>query len=347
VNRLHRINRVVRRTAVTVAFGSALVATSGAGAAPIQSPFPLQSTTVQGAGAAQRQLYGGTPKGALARFRIDYTKGWDTAVRDIGVELTGMVQARGWLADDDGRSPLTLRAKWRDMTKSSKLEHRKLSAKCSANKCRIGTLDHGSDDVPLLAGFVFHNLAGARKIKRLAVYPERRTGPNRQVTYYARLEGDGPKRYTVDIDVIVVDPSVIAGQYSATASSEPNKPYAAVPLEWKNGTLVLQGFDVRYKNGAHHLQELAIEPLKGTNAVKAVYFSDKNDDDPIQATLWWADLKAPGIKVIPMDKPLPQQQPKNPGPAPQLDPAAKGGTKTTLPKMPTKKFPGPAPTPKF
>ena len=75
MNRLNSTYRVVRRTAVTVAFGSALVATSGAGAAPYKPPFPLQSTTAQGAGAAQRYMYAGTPTGALERFRIDYTKG--------------------------------------------------------------------------------------------------------------------------------------------------------------------------------------------------------------------------------------------------------------------------------
>ena len=46
-------------------------------------------------------------------------------------------------------------------------------------------------------------------------------------------------------------------------------------------------------------------------------------DDPTWAKLWWVDLKAPGVKVIPMDKPLPQHKPK--GPTPQLDPKVNPG----------------------
>src|SRR5690606_4677968 len=112
----------------------------------------------------------------------------------------------------------------------------------------------------------FHNLSGAKKITRVAIYPEVRTGPNKQVTYWAKLDTEGKTNYTVDLRVVLVDPSVVHGQFDASGSSKPGEPLARVPVRFKYGFLALQGFDVRFKNGSHHLQELAVEPIKGTNA---------------------------------------------------------------------------------
>ncbi len=143
---------------------------------------------------------------------------------------------------------------------------------------------------------------------------------------------------------------MVAGQFNASARSETGDGFAKVPLQWENGLLALQGFDVRFLNGAHELQQLAILPVKGNNSVKAVHFSDVNKDDPIEAKLWWADLRGPGVKVVPRDKPLPRKQPNNPGPKPSIKPTKKPSAAPkpkNLPRAPTKTFPGQAPTRKF
>ncbi len=318
-------------------------------AKPYKTAFPEVGTLVQGNGAGHRTF---VAPGAIAleRFRLDYSKTADTSIRDLGVEIVKKGLVRSWMSDDSARAPHTLRATWRDVRASPNTKRVHLSQRCTASPCRLGSVAVRSDKVPLLTGFVFHNLAGAKNIERVSVFPERRTGPNRQVTYFANFETDGGKAYTADINIILVDPSVIAGQFNASARSEPGTGFAKVPLEWENGLLALQGFDVRFLGGAHELQEFAILPVKGDNSVKAVHFSDTNNDDPIEAKLWWADLRGPGVKVIPMDKPLPRQQPNHPGPKPTVKPGIIPGKKPTpknFPKGPTKKFPGPGPTKKF
>lgn len=322
---------------LTAALG---LAPSVVDAAPYQGPFPKRDTLIQGNGAMQRSVGGGSRPLALMDFSIDYADRWDTNVRDIGVELIENRRLRAWLGDDDSRSPVTARVNYRDLGKSPSVEYRHLSATCRAKTCTVGFLERGSDKIPLLAGFAFHNLGGAQKITGLGVFPEVRTGPNAQIKYKAKFDTDGRVNYSVDVYVILVDPSVIAGTYNATGRSETNKPFAKVPLRWEaTGLLALQGFDVRFLNGSHELQELAIKPVRGNNSVEAVYFSDKNDDDPIEAKLWWVDLKAPGIKVIPMDRP-PQPKPNHKGPTPQINPDVRpsGGSKgKPSPKLPQSK----------
>ncbi len=327
----------------------AVSASAVAVAKPVRTAFPEVGTVVQGAGAAQR-TFTAPAEIALERFQLDYTLTADTSIRDLGIEMVQRGHVRGWLSDDSARAPLTLRATWRDLKASPDVEFVHLSKRCEAKHCRLGSVALRSDKVPLLTGFVFHNLAGAKNIERVGLVPKQRTGPNRQVTYFANFETDGGNAYTVDVDIILVDPSVIAGQFNATARSEAGTGFAKVPLQWENGLLALQGFDVRFLNGAHELQEFSILPVKGDNSVKAVHFNDTNDDDPIEAKLWWADLRGPGVRVIPMDKPLPQQKPNNPGPKPTIKPGIIPGKKPTpknMPKAPTKKFPGKKPTKKF
>lgn len=322
-------------------------------AKPVRTAFPEVSTLVQGGGAAQRTFT--APEAiALERFRLNIAHTADNAIRDLGIEMIKRGHVRGWMSDNSGRAPLTLRATWRDLGASPGVEHVRLSQRCVVEHCRLGSVAVRSDKVPLLTGFVFHNLAGAKDIERVGIVPERRTGPNRQVTYFANFETDGGKAYTVDVDIILVDRSVVAGQFNASARSEAGDGFAKVPLQWENGLLALQGFDVRFLNGAHELQEFAILPVKGNNSVKAVHFNDTNDDDPIEAKLWWADLRGPGVKVVPMDKPIPRKQPNNPGPKPSIKPGIKPGkapskkpTPRTFPRAPKKNFPGSVPTKKF
>jgi hypothetical protein len=315
---------------VRCAVGAALVASLApvAMAAPYRPPFDHERVTVQGQGVAQRYVSGRSSALALDEFRIDIAVGADRHIRDLGVELVEPAHARAWFSDNNGTSPLTLRAAWRDLSLSPVAEHRRISAICESKVCRLNPLPVRMGKVPLLAGFVFHNIPGAKKIRRIAVYPEHRTGPNEQYTYVAVFDVDDRARYTVDVDLLLVDPSVIAGQFNAEADSKPGESYAAVPLRWKKGQLALQGFDVQFTNGSHHLQEFAIEPLKGTNAVRAVYFTDKNDDDPVRAKLWWADLQVPEVaqakpQPTKVNKPLPKAAPKQLGPAPQLQPGIK------------------------
>lgn len=353
-----RTGRLRTRALATVCV-SALAASTSATvlARPYRTKFPEVGVALQGGGAAQ-QASAAPNAGALERFQLNYARTHDTAIRDLGIEMVQPGDVRAWLSDDSGRAPLTLRAVWRDVRASPEVEHVHLSARCVAKHCRLGSVAVRSDKVPLLAGFVFHNLAGAKNIERVGIVPEVRTGPNRQVTYFANFDTDGGRAYTVDVNIILVDPSVVAGQFNASARSEPGTGLAKVPLQWENGLLALQGFDVRFLNGPHELQNLAILPVKGTNAVKAVHFADTNKDDPIEAKLWWADLRGPGVKVIPMDKPLPRKQPNNPGPKPtikpgikpSINPGGKGGktpTPRNLPRAPTRKFPGQGPTKKF
>lgn len=318
-------------------------------AKPHRTEFPEVSTVLQGGGAAQ-QTSVAPNAGALERFQLRYAKAYDAAIRDLGIEMIRPGDVRAWLSDDSGRAPLTLRATWRNLHASPGVEHVHLSARCVRKHCRLGSVAVRSDKVPLLAGFVIHNLAGAKNIERVGIVPERQTGPNRQVTYFANFDTDGGRAYTVDVNIILVDPSVVTGQFNASARSKPGTGLAKVPLQWENGLLALQGFDVRFLNGPHELQQLAVLPVKGNNSVKAVHFSDTNKDDPIEAKLWWADLRGASAKVVPNNKPLPRKQPNNPGPKPTIKPGIEPGktpTPKNRPKAPTKKFPGPGPTKKF
>lgn len=318
----------------------ALVSTP-ANAKRYKTAFPKQSMTLQGNGAKVDNVNGKNVPRALLNLRIDYADRHDTTIRDIGFDLINNRLFRPWLGDEDARSPFTAKAVWRDLSKSESVEYQHLTANCRQEICDVGAVIRTGGKIPLLAGFSFHNLSGSKSIERMAVYPKTKNG---WISYEARYKASGRTNYIVDLHVVLVDPNVVDASYSGEANNRDGEHFARVPLQWKKtGLLALQGFDVRYRNGAHHLQEFAIEPLRGTNAQMGVYFSDKNDDDPMWAKLWWVDLKAPGVKVIPMDKPLPQHKPK--GPTPQLDPKVnpgpankgksnKGGSKNTMPTLP-------------
>ena len=312
--------RWLRTVSALGALSLALVSTP-ADAKRYKTAFPKHSMTVQGNGSAVDNVNGKQVPRALLNFHIDYASGHDTTIRDIGFDLIDNRLFRPWLGDADARSPFTATAVWRDLSKSKNVEYQHLTARCRQEVCDIGAAVRTGGKIPLLAGFSFHNLSGSKKIERMGVYPKTRNG---WISYEARYKAPGRTNYIVDLHIVLVDPDIVADDYSGEANSRDGENFARVPLEWKKtGLLALQGFDVRYRNGAHHLQEFAVQPLKGTNAHMGVYLNDKNDDDPTWAKLWWVDLKAPGVKVIPMDKPLPQHKPK--GPTPQLDPKVNPG----------------------
>jgi hypothetical protein len=273
----------------------AILAASGASATPnvahaTPTAYPIDVVVLQGGGSASQHELGRAD--ALETFRLDYAKTHDTAIRDLGVEVVGDGYARAWLSDDDGGSPLVMVARWRNMSAVA-YERRHWVVNCRAKKCLIGSVRRDAlDKVPLLAGFAIHNLAGAKNVERVAIYPEITKGPNAKTTYYAYFDADGETRYTVDLQLVFVDPAAVQGQHDASASSKAGTGYAAVPVHWKTyGLLALQGFDVRFTNGKHALNRLAIDTVKGNNSVRAVHFADHNSDDPMTARLWWADLR--------------------------------------------------------
>ena len=335
---MHLAARPWPRSLLSLCAFSLVLIGGSASAAPYETPFPTEDKRLQGNGSAVDNVGSkGTPR-ALLNVRIDYAQGWDTDVRDIGFDFVDNWLFRPWLGDDDAKSPFTAQATWRDVSKSQSVEYQHLTAHCRQKVCDVGAVVRTDGKIPLLAGFSFHNLSGAKQIERMAVYPKSKNG---WVSYEARYEAPGRTNYVVDVFVVLVDRQIVDAAYSAEANSRDGEHFARVPLQWKKtGLLALQGFDVKFRNGSHQLQEFAIEALPGTNAAMGVYFSDDNDDDPMWGKLWWVDLRAPGIQVIPMDEPLPQQRTKPIGPTPQLDPSVnpsvkptnKGGTKPTSPK---------------
>jgi len=51
---------------------------------------------------------------------------------------------------------------------------------------------------------------------------------------------------------------------------------------------ILQGFDIQFTNGDHHVDEVGIQVVPGE---VRVWLNDQNDDDPFSWRVWWADLE--------------------------------------------------------
>ena len=50
---------------------------------------------------------------------------------------------------------------------------------------------------------------------------------------------------------------------------------------------ILQGFRLEFTNGDHNLDQVGVRMEPGE---VTVWFNDKNDDDPFQWEIWWAEL---------------------------------------------------------
>jgi hypothetical protein len=51
---------------------------------------------------------------------------------------------------------------------------------------------------------------------------------------------------------------------------------------------ILQGFDIQFTNGDHHVDEVGVQVVPGE---VRVWLNDQNDDDPFSWHVWWADLE--------------------------------------------------------
>src|SRR5690606_32114632 len=95
---LHRALSPRRAGVFALGLGLGLAASMTASAAA-KPPFQKIDAHFQGGGAATQTLQVAPAHLALASFRVDYTSGHDTTVRDLGVEQLGRGQTRAWLSD--------------------------------------------------------------------------------------------------------------------------------------------------------------------------------------------------------------------------------------------------------
>lgn len=291
------------------------------GVAKPNSPFPSVGRPLAGRGVLIGAIGSGATPRALTHFSLDggAHSSVDHPIRDIGIDLVDNRLMRAWFTKD-GKRGLAADGTWRELGKSKNAKFFHTTQFCEQEVCSLRASFTGNK-VPLIAGFSFHDLTGPNKVERLAIYPETR---GNTISYKARYKVPERTQYVVDLFIVVIEPDIVDGTYNAAANSRDGESFARVPLKWKKTKmLALQGFDVRFRNGAHDVGKFAITGLAGTNAQMRVELRDRNGDDPTWAKLWWADLKAPGMKATPIDKPIPRHQPN--GPVPQLDPKVNPG----------------------
>jgi hypothetical protein len=51
---------------------------------------------------------------------------------------------------------------------------------------------------------------------------------------------------------------------------------------------ILEGFDIEFENGGHHVDEVGVRVVPSEIQV---WLNDKNDDDPMSWEVWWVDLE--------------------------------------------------------
>lgn len=213
----------------------------------------------------------------LVSFSLKFNDG-DHKVRGIGVmpEKESVASA---FQDNDGNDRYALDAKFLKLPwpNGRVVKNANCKGTCSLP---IRNPYHGGGGQFVLSGFHVKRKSGESNIRQLAV----RLSPDRksvQVTF--RDNGTFP--FAAEVAYTFVPSLAAFGTKTVRRAKRQNNVSIALS---KKGKPILQGFDLRFENGDHHLRELSIDAEPGRVTVR---FNDNNYDDPYRATIDWGIMK--------------------------------------------------------
>jgi hypothetical protein len=142
-----------------------------------------------------------------------------------------------------------------------------------------------SGKVPVLLGFDLDRSTD-RNLERIQV----RLIVSNNTLYFTHVfedenaNSDDP--YCFRVDYAWVPAGRVIAQYHYADPSEHRGSHEG-SLSTLNNRPVLQGFQLRFTNGDHHVDQVGVRLLPGDFKI---WFNDQNDDDPFRWEIWWASL---------------------------------------------------------
>lgn len=223
---------------------------------------------------------------ALRGFDVGYTRS-DHQVRHL---LLGPVTSPSPL--DSGDFVISLRDAAGDDAVSGSVKltdvrrlgrHLEVSRRDCSRECRLLIPNLISSEAFLLTGFAFGLISlGDRNVLQVKV---RQAAHNGYIDV-AFVDRAGTEPYFAHVTYAVI-PRALLGPYLVQArSTGPVRGQATVPRP--PGLALLQSFDLRFLNGDHHLQRIAVD-LTGDRIL--VRFRDQNGDDPFEWAVEYSVLR--------------------------------------------------------
>jgi hypothetical protein len=212
----------------------------------------------------------GVGNDALHSFSIQYKSG-DHKIAKLGI-LPTVDRVDVALTDKDGGDPFKVLATYSHVP--SLLQTKRVSKICSV-ECTL-PIEVPSHRAFVLRGFWFERTTGETNVRRIAVRPNGNSAVN--VVY----RDNGQQAFKVVIEYGHMQKEFV--KHRATVSGVRNGGQQTLniktPLAAGDVPVILQGFDVQFDNGDHHLGQFAI---KRVTSGYDVTFNDQNYDDPYHA----------------------------------------------------------------
>lgn len=211
---------------------------------------------------------------AISGFELGSRAG-DHKVKRIGLRIRGN-DLVGTFADDDGREPSRWSVNWGRYAGRTMPE---VSASNCRGTCSLPIARPRAGEHFALSGFEFERLDGGdSNILRVAILPDPARG---RVQVVFKDNGDFRYRARVNYGYIAPPSRVHTHRLSGRRGKGQGRIELPVAQPRASGQ-VIQGFDVKFDNGDHHLKDFEI--VKTTSGARVV-FNDANVDDPASATV--------------------------------------------------------------
>ena len=222
---------------------------------------------------------------ALQSFSFEFSNG-DHKIRKIGL-LPSVDRVDVAMTDNDGGDPFKFNAQYATIpwSASSTRVSKSCTGPCQLDIThKIASNDKMSDQVFVLRGFSFEREGTDTNVRRISSRPN-----VSQKKIDVIYKDNAATKYTVTIEYTLLGKDLLLPVATATGARKNNEETLKVSTTKAPGAqAILQGFDVEFDNGDHHLKQFAIKRTKGAYNVM---FNDQNTDDPYRVTIDYAGVK--------------------------------------------------------
>ncbi len=211
---------------------------------------------------------------AISGFEL-LSRAGDHKIKRIGLRIRGN-DLVGTFADDDGKEPAKWFVNWGHYAGRTLPE---VSASNCRGTCSLPISRPRAGEHFALSGFEFERLDGGdSNILRVAILPDPARGQLRVV-----FKDNGDFRYRARVNYGYIAPPSRVQAHRLSGRRGKGQPSIDLPAPQPRASAqVLPGFDVKFDNGDHHLQNFEI--VRTTSGARVV-FNDANFDDPASATV--------------------------------------------------------------
>ena len=267
------MNKTLAFLGVIAALAAASTVAQSAATSVAVSKFGLSGTTHFAAPGLN------APHVAMQAFDLRFTNG-DHKIQSIGV-MPEKNALRTAFRDHDGNDGYDLRARFLN----SPWPNGKIAKRSNCkNSCALALQNPYAGDGGqfVLSGFRLTRKTGDSNVRQIKIRP---SADRKQLEVAFR--DNGGFLFDVEVAYTFMPRASFAAYGTKVLRRAKKEEYVSVGQPSK-GPPILQGFDVEFENGDHHLKELAVVSGNGYFIVR---FNDNNYDDPYRATIDWGVMK--------------------------------------------------------